>query len=288
MTKLTSGEYDVVLNGIRIHYTILGSGPALIAHSGGPGLDARLWEDFARIDEFTTVIAIHPRGSGLSASAPGDAYTLPDYTADVKALILHLGLEKPILMGWSHGGMVAQQFAFTYPDSLSKLILYDTSACIGGFLGDIDAAVHRSKDQPWYEESLAALKKSFAADYESDEEFAQLVAHLLKFYFKHYDTRAEAYLERTKDFPIHSASNKLFNEGEGQTMDLRPHLKHIQVPTLVVVGKHDFIANVAMAEEMVKHIPNARLEVFEDSGHFVSVEEPDKFYRVVNQFVFDT
>ena len=288
MTKLTSGEYDVVLNGIRIHYTIRGSGPALIAHSGGPGLDARLWEDFARIDEFTTVIAIHPRGSGLSDSAPGDAYTLPDYVADVKALILHLGLEKPILMGWSHGGMVAQQFAFTYPDSLSKLILYDTSACISGFLGDIDAAVQRSKDQPWYEESLAALKKGFASDYESDEEFAQLVAHLLKFYFKHYDTRAEAYLERTKDFPIRSASNKLFNEGEGQTMDLRPHLKHIQVPTLVIVGKHDFITNVAMAEEMVKHILNARLEVFEDSGHFVSVEEPDKFYRVVNQFVFET
>jgi len=37
---------------------------------------------------------------------------------------------------------------------------------------------------------------------------------------------------------------------------------------------------VAMAEEMVKYIPNARLEIFEDSGHFALVEEPEKFYRL--------
>jgi proline iminopeptidase len=57
------------------------------------------------------------------------------------------------------------------------------------------------------------------------------------------------------------------------------------VPTLVIAGRHDFITNVSMAEEMVKHIPNARLEIFEDSGHFALVEEPEKFYRVVKEFV---
>jgi pimeloyl-ACP methyl ester carboxylesterase len=35
----------------------------------------------------------------------------------------------------------------------------------------------------------------------------------------------------------------------------------------------------------VKHIPGARLEIFEDSGHFVMVEEPEKFYRVIKEFV---
>ena len=64
-------------------------------------------------------------------------------------------------------------------------------------------------------------------------------------------------------------------------MDLRPHLAKITVPTLVIVGRHDFITNVSMAEEMVKHIPNVHLEIFEDSGHFAFVEEPEKFYRVI-------
>jgi len=66
---------------------------------------------------------------------------------------------------------------------------------------------------------------------------------------------------------------------------LRPHLHKIAVPTLVIVGRHDFITNVAMAEEIVKHIPNARLEIFEDSGHYAFVEEPEKFYRMIKEFV---
>src|SRR5512138_1949054 len=138
MSQLKPGEYDAVLNNIKIHYTVRGAGPVMIAHSGGPGMDARDWDDFAKIDDFVTLVAIHPRGSGLSGPAAGDAYLLPDCASDVEALRVHLGLEKPIVMGWSHGGMVVQQFAATYPDSLSKLILMDTSAYFGEFLSDIE------------------------------------------------------------------------------------------------------------------------------------------------------
>ncbi len=285
MPQLIAGEYEVTLNGVRIHYTVRGSGPALIAHSGGPGMDARFWDDFAKIDDFVTIVMIHPRGSGLSGPAAAEAYLLPDYAADVEALRLHLGLDKPILMGWSHGGMVAMQFASTYPDALSKLILVDTSAYFGEFLSDIEGAVQEFKNEPWFEKSFAALKAEWAGEYKVDEDMARLWAEEMKFYFKQFDERAQAYHERTKDLPVHIAPLKTFNDQEAPTMDLRPQLKKISVPTLVIVGRHDFITNVAMAEEMVKHLPRARLEIFEDSGHFALVEEPEKFYRVVKQFV---
>ena len=288
MSQLIAGEYDVTLNGVRIHYTVQGSGPALIAHSGGPGMDARGWDDFAHIDDFVTIVMIHPRGSGLSGPAAGETYLLPDYAADVEALRIHLELDKPILMGWSHGGMVAMQFASTYPDSLSKLILVDTSAYFGEFLSDIEGAVQEFKNEPWFEESFAALKAEWAGEYQSDEDMARLWADEMKFYFKQFDGRAEAYHQRTKDLPVRITPLKTFNDKEAATMDLRPQLKKITVPTLVIVGRHDFITNVPMAEEMVKHIPNARLEIFEDSGHFALVEEPEKFYRVVKEFVLGT
>jgi proline iminopeptidase len=285
MTKLDPGEYDVILNDVKIHYTVRGPGPVLIAHSGGPGMDARDWDDFARIDDFVTLVVIHPRGSGLSGPAANDAYLLPDYAADLEALRLHLGVEKPILMGWSHGGMVAQQFAFTYPNSLSKLILFDTSAYFGEFLSDIEAAVQEFKDEPWFEDSFAALKAEWDGKYETDEDMSRLWAEEMKFYFKKFDARAEAYHARTKDLPVRMAPLKTFNDREANTMDLRPQLSKIIVPTLVIVGRHDFITNVSMAEEMVKHIANCRLEIFEDSGHFALVEEPEKFYRVIKEFV---
>ncbi len=285
MTKLIPGEFDVILNGVQLHYTVRGSGPVLIAHSGGPGADARDWDDFAGLDEFVTIVALHPRGSGLSASAAGDAYLLPDYASDVEALRLHLGLEKPILMGWSHGGMVAQQYAFTYPDSLSKLILFDTSAYFGEFLNDVEASVQEFKNEPWFEESLAALKKEWAGEYETDEDMGRLWQHEKKFYFKEFNARAQAYCEKTKESLIKVAPLRVFNDKEAPTFDLRPELKKIKVPTLVIVGRHDFITNVAMAEEMVKNIPNAKLEIFDDSGHYGFVEEPEKFHRVVKEFV---
>src|SRR5882672_3523336 len=70
---LAPGQHKAVLNGVRLHYNVRGSGPALLAHSGGPGMDARCWDDFAHIDDFATVVALHPRGSGLSGPAPDDA-----------------------------------------------------------------------------------------------------------------------------------------------------------------------------------------------------------------------
>ena len=285
MSHLIPGEYDVTLNGVQIHYTVRGAGSVLIAHSGGPGMDARFWDDFGKIDDFVTIVMIHPRGSGLSGPAAGDAYLLPDYAADLHALRLHLGVDKPIVMGWSHGGMVAMQFAVTHPDALSKLILVDTSAHFGEFLSDVEGAVQEFKHESWFEKSFAALKAEWAGEYQNDEDMARLWAEEMKFYFKQFDARAEAYHERTRDLPVHIAPLKTFNDREAASMDLRPLLKNISVPTLVIVGRHDFITNVPMAEEIVKHIPNARLEIFEDSGHFVLVEEPEKFYRVIKEFV---
>ncbi|MBL0348510.1 alpha/beta hydrolase [Candidatus Villigracilis affinis] len=285
MAQLIAGEYDVTLNGVQIHYTVRGKGPLLIAHSGGPGADARDWDDFAKIDDFVTIIAIHPRGSGLSGPAAGDAYLLPDYASDVDALRRHLGLEKAMLMGWSHGGMVALEYAIRYPDSLSKLILFDTSAYFGEFLSDVEASVQAFKNEPWFEDSLDALKKEWAGEYQTDEDMGRLWQREKKFYFKKFDARAQAYAERTKDTLIKIAPLRVFNEKEAPSFDLRPQLEKINVPTLIIVGRHDFITNVEMAKEMVARIPNAQMEVFEESGHYGFVEEPEKFYRVVKEFV---
>ena len=257
----------------------------LIAHSGGPGADARDWDDFAKIDDFVTIIAIHPRGSGLSGPAAGDAYLLPDYASDVDALRRHLGLEKAMLMGWSHGGMVALEYAIRYPDSLSKLILFDTSAYFGEFLSDVEASVQAFKNEPWFEDSLDALKKEWAGEYQTDEDMGRLWQREKKFYFKKFDARAQAYAEQTKDTLIKIAPLRVFNEKEAPSFDLRPQLEKINVPTLIIVGRHDFITNVEMAKEMAARIPNAQMEVFEESGHYGFVEEPEKFYRVVKEFV---
>lgn len=280
VVNVKPGEFDAVLNGIRIHYTIRGKGPALMAIYGGPGLDARGFDDLAHIDQFVTLIIIHPRGSGLSDPAPSDDdYRLPLYASDVEALRKHLGLEKPIVLGFSHGGMIALQYAIMYPDSLSKLILLDTTAYNVDL--DIDEAVQKYRDRPWFDRAYAMLSK----DYKTDEDLTAVWNERVKFYFKEFDDRAAEYHKRTNSLQVHIAPLMYFINKEAPTMDLRHQLVLITVPTLVIVGRHDIVMPLPMSEEITRLIPRATLEIFEGSGHFSFIEEPEKFYKTVKEFV---
>ena len=284
MPVLRVGEHESTLNGVRIHYTVRGSGPPLILHFGGPGLDARGWDHCAGLDECFTLVIIHPRGSGLSGTPDDGSYTLSDYAADVEALRQHLGLERPFLLGWSHGGMVAMHFASTYPKALAGLILLDTAACFDDFATDLEGAVREFSDQSWYEDSLAALKEEWAGNYADDEEMTGLWAREIKFYFRTFDEVAQAYHRRTSQFPLRIAPLRYFNEHEAPVMDLRPLLGGIDVPTLVLVGRHDFITTVSMAEDIVRRIRRSRLVILEESGHFALVEEPAKLKSAIREF----
>lgn len=288
MPQLSPGDYDAILNGIRIHYSVRGRGPALIAHSGGPGWDARSWDDFAGIDAFATVIALHPRGSGLSNAPANGAYALADYAADLDALRRHLGLERPIIMGWSHGGMVAQHYASRYPDGLSKLVLYSTTACFGSRLSDphaMLAALSAHQRQPWFADSMAALQDWWAGRCNTDEEATRLWSRVVKLYFRALDRKAERYLQRCARLPIHIAPLLTFMGREASTMDLRPDLALLRVPTLVLAGRHDVLTPADMSEDIARRVPGAQLDIFELAGHFAHVEEPTRFYQAVRAFV---
>lgn len=287
MPNLTPGEYDTDLNGNRIHYAVRGSGPALIAHSGGPGMDARLWDDLAGIDEFLTVIVMHPRGSGLSDAPEDGAYALTDYVDDIEALRRHLDLEKPVILGWSHGAAVAQQYARTYPKSLSKLILHSTFTRVVDVFIDPESALVEYKDRPWYDESIVALQRWWAGECRTDEEITEVCRSAIKFYFRVLDDKAQQYLQRIDHLTLRLAPLVAFWMNEASALDIRSGLHDITVPSLVMVGRHDFITPVAMSAEIVQGIPNARLEIFEWSGHFAHVEEPERFHQVIKQFVLD-
>ena len=58
-----------------------------------------------------------------------------------------------------------------------------------------------------------------------------------------------------------------------------------QAPTLVVVGRYDAICPVQFSQEIADGIPNARLEIFEYSGHNPPADEPEKFQKIVLDFL---
>ena len=68
-------------------------------------------------------------------------------------------------------------------------------------------------------------------------------------------------------------------------LDYRPRLGEVRVPTLLLTGRHDPQTPVACAQELAAGIPNARLVLFEQSGHYPFVEEPGAFWEAVRAFL---
>ncbi|MHB8576565.1 MAG: alpha/beta fold hydrolase [Dehalococcoidia bacterium] len=121
------------VNGVELSYAESGSGtPLLFIHGGFGGpqstlvTQARLVTTILPADRIRT-ITYDRRGAGQSEYV-AVAYSLPDLAADARALLRQLGIERSIVVGDSMGGMVAQQYALSYPETVSALCLVETGA----------------------------------------------------------------------------------------------------------------------------------------------------------------
>lgn len=276
MAKLVVGEYDLPTPEGRLHYTVVGNGPACITVSGGPGLDSRYLGDLGSISDTVTLIHLHPRGSGLSHHPDESDWSLTAFARDVETLRRHLGLDRPLLLGHSHGGMIAQQYASDYPDRLGGLLLIDTSANFAGW--NPEETTQRYANEPWYPEALTAMRREAI----TEEEAKSDLATIMPFYFAHAGSQMEAFREQIAPYRMNLAPGKQFDV---QTFDLRPHLGGIRAPTLVVVGEQDWICTVPMAKMLASGIPNAQLVVFQDCGHFPWLEAREPFHAAIQKFV---
>ena len=101
--------------------------PALIGLHGGPGLDGtNLRYQLAPLADVAQVVVPDQRGHGRSDRGTPETWNLATWAVDVKNLSDALGIEHPVVLGTFFGGFVAQQYAATYPEHPSGLILLST------------------------------------------------------------------------------------------------------------------------------------------------------------------
>jgi pimeloyl-ACP methyl ester carboxylesterase len=274
-------------DGRKLTYRKLGHGPVLVCHPGGPGFSSNYFGDLAALWEQYTLIMINPRGTGGS-DRPKDrrAYQIDDYVADVEELRRHLGLERLLLLGHSHGGVVAMAYAAAYPGRVRRLVLSSTLCRFGA---EQEAAMRAGMDkrstQPWAADAFAALEEEQAGHFESDKQLSDLVFRELPLYFAHFGAAEAGYVDTLKTETINSDALKLFNEEIFETFDLRGSLPAIKSPALVITGDEDFICGPVCAEEICAGVRGARMVVVGDAGHQVFVEQPQAFHDEVDGFL---
>jgi len=273
-------------DGRKLTYRKLGHGPVLVCHPGGPGFSSAYLGDLAGLWERFTLVILNPRGTdGSDRPADRDAYHLNDYVSDLDQLRQHLGLDRMLLLGYSHGGVVAQAYASAYPDRIARLVLASTSARFGP---EQETATQAAKDkrsgEPWYPDAVGAVIEDDALASMTDEQLREIVFRGMPFYFARFGAAEAGYLDTFSSENINADALKVFGE-EIPSLDLRSRIASITAPTLVITGEEDFICGAVCAAEMTRAIPGAREVIIGDAGHMVFVEQPQAFHDEIADFL---
>jgi proline iminopeptidase len=274
-------------DGRKLTFRKLGHGPVLVCHPGGPGFSATYFGDLAALWEQYTLIMLNPRGTGGSARPPDrSAYTIDDYVADVEDLRQHLGLERFLLLGHSHGGVVAQAYAARFPGRVHALVLANTLARFASEQESaMRAGMEKRSSQPWYADAIAALEEEQEGNFETDQQMADLVFRELPLYFAHFGAAEAGYLDTLRTELPNADALRMFNTEIFNTFDTRGLLPKITARTLVITGDEDFICGPLCAEEVCAGIPAAKMVVVGDAGHMLFVEQPQTFHDEVADFL---
>jgi proline iminopeptidase len=272
---------NVTINGCRLNVEAYGpeDGPVLIAHHGGGGIGslAEPKSTFGDLADRFRVIVFDARGCGLSEGIP--PYSHAQWAADVDGLRRWAGVDKIVIAGGSYGGFIALEYAVAYPEHVSAIILRDTAA--DG--SNLELAFENARNQDRIDIDWDNFNRYWTGNIRDDADLKACWAEIIPLYDFNYDpVKSNAAVEAGAY--RHEAHNWCFQEN-WPIYDLKEALPSVTVPTLVTVGRRDWVTPVSASETIASLMPNATLVIFEKSGHSPQTEEREKFQQVIREFL---
>lgn len=287
------------INGTRIYFDVEGMGsvpdgpimrqkPVCFVLHGGPGGDHTLYKPYLTpFSEMMQLVYIDNRGSGFSDEGEQSTYTLENNVEDVEELRKYLGLEKIVILGQSYGGITALSYAVKYPERIEGLILISTSSSY--------RFLDRSKqilDEKGTEEQKRVAENALNGKFESNEEYFNYLAVTGSLYTHSVNLNpTQEDIQMMQDAMArcqinYQAANEGFRaQGFLRSYDVTNQLQKIKSPSLIISGRHDWIAPVQESKEIAENIPDNELVIFEHSSHNPHVEENELFLSTVKGFV---
>ena len=258
----------VAHNGARLYYEEAGTGPAVVLSHGGFE-DRRMWDrEFSWLARNYRVIRYDIRGHGRSQA---DGVPFADWE-DLHALLDSLHVGRVAIVGLSMGGGIAADFALTYPDRVSALVL------VGPGLSGVQP--HGGEFDSLMSEMRAASAIGVSALNDAFVRWWCVGPHRQR------SEVAPAVLAAVEEMVAGSGSRWAL---AGLTRQLNPpafgRLREIRAPTLVVVGDLDASIIFEIADSAAAQVPGARKVVIAGAAHQVNMEKPAEFEAAVRPFL---
>lgn len=248
-----------------VHYEVYGRGRPVILLHGWLGSWGLWQETMAYLGHYYRTYALDFWGFGESGKKR-NTYAVQDFTQLVNQFMDQLGIYRAPLVGHSMGGTVSLSVAIQFPERVSKVVIIG-SPIIGSSLSLLLKLFGRRPIASLTYHNLWALKLGFrilAPMYSRDPLWPDMMA---------------------RDISRTTLESFLLSIASLRKTDLRPHLHQIQIPAMGMFGHRDVVVNPNQWKPMLAGIPHARIEQFENAGHFIMLDEPQKFMEVLHDFL---
>lgn len=261
--------------------------PVLTLH-GGPGIPHGYLDPMAGLAHDGRDVVFYDQVGCGDSTHPHDPslWSVDLFVEELANVRFRLGLDCVHILGQSWGGMLALDYALRKPAGIASLVLADTAPSMAQWV--TETARLRAGLPEDVQRTLAGHEAAGTID---SPEYTEA---MLAFYTRHvcrlapwpdYVARAFAALEEDPEvYTTMWGPNEFTCTGTLHAWDVRDRLGEIDVPTLVLCGRHDE-ATPAIAQTLVDGIPGAQLHVFEHSSHLPHAEEPEAFRAVVDGFL---
>jgi proline iminopeptidase len=281
-------------DNVQLYYRIVGSGrDTIVMLHGGPGFNMEYFApDEEALAASFVLLFYDQRGNGRS-SLISDSLKLGlnDHIDDLEALRNHFKIQRMSVLGHSWGAMLAAQYALKYPDRIDKMVFSSPGP------------VRREPHLPQIFSYISKWMDSITM-----KKFNQLRAHRVNPLLDAKETCREYWklairgyfanpndtvnINRMKgDFC--SATSQAIRNGSKVSActwaslgdwDWRNDFHQLKNDVLIITGDRDFLPS-DVVQEWKDALPNSRLLLIKDAGHYPQVEQPEQYFKSVTSFL---
>ena len=258
---------DATINGLRIHYDLVGEGEP-VALLNGVMMTTQSWVLQTAALRRRHRCLLHDFRGQLLSDKPARPWSMGDHAQDLLALLDHLGLESCHLVGTSYGGEVGLIFAARWPERVRTLSVISSVSEVGPELDRVVSAWGEAALQAPETLYRVALPHNFspefiAANPQIVEQGGERLAACPPQFFAAFARLVDAFRD----------------------LDVTADLDRISCPTLVLVGEKDALKPPRYSRLIAERIPDSELLLVPGAGHAVILERPEEVNAAILGFL---
>lgn len=291
-SRFTPGVINI--DGYKINVETLGKGAPVFFFAGGPGNSHDYMQGaFGQYYKTHQVVFIDMLGRGMSDNAKDvSEYSIANDVHIAEQVRIALGLDKIALVGHSYGTVVAQAYAIKYPAQVSKMVLI--AGFHSGEMWQANCDSYNHYTQTHFPEAWAKVDSLRHLGYvSSDPVFRKVYGSVPTKYIYYHDTKVKGKRPKTKFrnwnndvyYGIIGRDADFFVSGTMMDTDFRKDLVKLTFPTLIIAGRYDGVSTPQYNVQYKTYMPQAKFVMFEQSAHNPYLEEPEKFYQLLDKFL---